>query len=499
MKMPMPPWVLLLAMVWAVACWRWSLEWRIHEQYGYGWFMPLLALYLVFRRWADRPLPVPLPCPWGVVGVILGLWLPLRWLGEANPDWRLLAWGTYMLAAGLTVWVLVRGGGWGWVRHFGWPVAFMALAVPWPAGLETWAVQRLMQAVAVVTAEGLNFCGIIAWRQGNIIHLADGMVGVDEACSGVRSLQSTLMMAVFWGDYFRLAWCWRLGLLAGGLAVAFALNLIRALFLALVGAGAGEGVLVSWHDPAGWVQLGAAFVVLYGMAWILGRKMEAPEPTASGPVISIPGRRVAWAGVGWLVLVELFCVFWFAVPRGGEREPRWIAWQSQAPFLAEKAVPGRVASILRTERAVRWTGREGGFYWDLYDLYWAPGPSSVQLAAGHTPEICLPAAGAELHEEKILRLEEGPEGGWPVRRFWFRYGDTDVHVYYVAWDEAGDVFIRTGSGDYYSRAERVRAAWRGRKNLGQHVIQVSVVGGEPGAADRQVMPILSAALSGVLR
>ena len=36
-----------------------------------------------------------------------------------------------------------------------------------------------------------------AIQRGNLIELSTGVLGVDEACSGIRSFQSTLMAALF--------------------------------------------------------------------------------------------------------------------------------------------------------------------------------------------------------------------------------------------------------------------------------------------------------------
>ena len=51
----------------------------------------------------------------------------------------------------------------------------------------------------MVTVGALNLLGITAVQRGNVIELQTGSVGFDEPCSGIRSLQAVLMLALFLG------------------------------------------------------------------------------------------------------------------------------------------------------------------------------------------------------------------------------------------------------------------------------------------------------------
>ena len=88
------------------------------------------------------------------------------------------------------------------MRHFAFPLLFTAVAVPWPSAWESALVQRLMQGSAAVAVEVLNIAGIAAVRHGNLIEVATGLVGVEEACSGMRGLQTSLAGFRFRADLF---------------------------------------------------------------------------------------------------------------------------------------------------------------------------------------------------------------------------------------------------------------------------------------------------------
>ena len=57
-----------------------------------------------------------------------------------------------------------------------------------------------------------------------MIEVSTGLVGIDESCSGIRSLQATLMIALFFGEFYRMSGTRRGWLLVAGPALAMAFN-----------------------------------------------------------------------------------------------------------------------------------------------------------------------------------------------------------------------------------------------------------------------------------
>ena len=64
--------------------------------------------------------------------------------------------------------------------------------------------------------EVLVICGVPALQTGSTIELASDQVGVDEACSGIRSLHAALMVSLLLGELFFLRPRSRVILLGGG-------------------------------------------------------------------------------------------------------------------------------------------------------------------------------------------------------------------------------------------------------------------------------------------
>jgi len=249
-----------------------SLEWSYNQQYSYGWLVPLLGLYLLYTRWPDRPpasQPVlPLLSKITLVAVLV-LLLPLRVLEEANPDWRLLSWIHAVLALVSTLALINLTFGKEWAGWFGWPFAFFLVAVPWPTTLETGVIQGLMRLVAIVTAEIANWGGIPAIPQGNLIQLPTGALGVSEACSGVRSIQASVMCCAFFALLYYLRALRTALLLLIGIGAAFALNVLRTLFLTVTAASHGISSVELFHDPAGHLLV----VAIFGLSWFSAFKL----------------------------------------------------------------------------------------------------------------------------------------------------------------------------------------------------------------------------------
>ena len=272
--------LLFFGALWFVLCRQLSGEWLVNEQYNYGWFVPFFALYLFWLRWQDRPTPEvrsqKLEVRSRLVAAFIGipalfLLLPVRLFEIASPEWRPLGWIHAASVATLTLLYLWCVGGKPWVRHFAFPVAFFFVAVPWPTAVEVPIIQGLMRMVADVAAETAMLLGIPAQVEGNLIRVSTGLVGVNEACSGIRSLQTSLMIGLLFGELKRLSVLRRVALVIGAVIIAVFANFLRAVFLVTVAATKNISEVSRWHDVAGYTIIALVFVSTMGLAYLLGK------------------------------------------------------------------------------------------------------------------------------------------------------------------------------------------------------------------------------------
>ena len=106
-------------------------------------------------------------------------------------------------------------------------------------------------ADSVVSAELLGWLDIPAIVRGRTIEISTGVVGVNDACSGIRSLQSCLMLSILLGELFRLSLLRRITLVLAGFVLAFVFNVWRTSLLVWVASTRGIPAIADWHDSAG--------------------------------------------------------------------------------------------------------------------------------------------------------------------------------------------------------------------------------------------------------
>ena len=458
-----------------------ALEWRINPQYSYGWVVPLLAAYLFWERWNDRPTPDPTVRKSALFFILLLIWLPMRLIQEANPDWRLVSWMAALIVVGFLWLALLFVGGRSWWGHFAFATAFILIATPWPTPLENFFVQRLMQSIADGAAEFLNWLGIAAQQQGNLIQLTGGSLGVDEACSGVRSFQATLMVSLFLGELFRLSVFKRLFLMIAGAMIAVAFNFARALTLAIAAGRLGTTSVERWHDPAGYIVLLLTFITLLAIA----KALRTPRLKAGVEPSTMPlhfPKRAAIVTLVWLGLCEVANAAWYRSHESNTQPKQ--QWVVDWPYPSSK-ISENVRLLLRFnegESAI-WNGPQGS-QWQLFFFHWKPGRAAANLARNHRPETCLPATGFKLAENRGTKVYSVNELNLPIHRLEFTDSGQRLHVYYCLWEDRTSPNAEGPS--LLTRENRLRAVIEGRRHLGQRVLEVVIAGiDSPEKADEE--------------
>ena len=483
--------VIVLAAIWLRFFNELRQEWQINPQYNYGFVVPLLGAVLIWRRWPERPSlsSKRFERLVGLVWVSLLLWLlPLRIIVEANPEWRLLYWTNGLVNLGLSFSLLYKLGGRRWATFFAPPLLFLLIAIPWPVQLEQGIIQGLMRFVAALTVEAAGWLGIPAVQHGNLIEVGVGIVGIDEACSGVRSLQSALMLSLFLGELHRFSATRRLMLVCASLIWVVVANLVRTNFLVWAAAKRGLHQMEAWHDTAGILVMVIVLPALMLLAhWMKpARKDLAPPVTEETSRLPILPR---WVGIGalvWIFASELGTEAWY---RGHETQlvgnVKWsVAWPTQSTEFKKSPVPEKSLAILRcsNSEAASWQDDEGN-QWSAFLLRWKPGKNSAQLAKGHQPDICFPAAGARL--VKDFGQVDVETGGFriPFRHESFEMGSGLVHVFYCLWSDRVSQHEKPLLEDG-SQSSRIQAVMVGKRNIGQQVLELVLAG--PDSAETAV-------------
>jgi exosortase len=234
-------------------------QWNNDDDMGHGFFVPIVALYVV----------------WQMRDSLLALKPKPSWLGVP-----LLVWGALQMAVGMlgaelflqrtaflisVVGSIVMLGGWTMLRALQFPLAMLVFMIPIPAVIYnqiTFPLQLLASRVAEVA---LLAIGIPVLRDGNVLELASQKLSVVEACSGIRSLLSLSFLSLVYGYFFeerRLVIRWALFL--STVPIAIAANSFRVSLTGVLSEYNPELAQGFFHSLEGWVIFVFALVLLVG-------------------------------------------------------------------------------------------------------------------------------------------------------------------------------------------------------------------------------------------
>jgi hypothetical protein len=198
-----------------------------------------------------------------------------------------------------------------------------------------------------------------------------------------------------------------------------------------------------------------------------------------------------------MVGVEAGTEAWFRYREGARTPPLvWnVRWPEHGATVRSLGIPDEARSILRftdgNSALIEWPM---GSTWQVFFFRWEPGRSSVQLATMHRPEVCLPAAGFELIG--TLATVRIPVGAieLPFTGSEFKCNDERMFVYRCLWEDQA-VASSAGHRNFDTSTKgRIASTWYGRRNLGQRLLQIGILGtrNEEAAREnlRQLVPQL---------
>jgi exosortase len=513
--------LLLLVWLWVCLLGHLHVEWWVNPQYRYGYAVPFLCVYLLWRRVKDgrrhestagaqndqtagqgRQSALQSSLLGLLFLVLASTWLPTRLIEQANPEWRLVSWALALEVVGLTLLLVQHPSS---LVHpcrssFTFPLLFFLVSVPWPTFVEAPLTQALARANAASAVELLNLFDVPSLQHGNIIEVGAGAVGIDEACSGIRSLQAALMISLLCGERGRLSAARRALLCLLGFVLSFLFNVARTTLLSWVAAAKGTAAIAAWHDPAGVTILVACFLCLWALArWFEhsspeeeGRKDEAlprcegdsshqdriPPAASPAPAFSLPLYQLALVlCLAWFAAVELATELWY---RSHERHlSPAVTWTVTLPTDKANYRPQpfseKVDQFLRYDEGIRAAWQEtDGTQWQAIFLRWKPGRTAANLAASHTPEACLTASGRELLSKSELRYVAVGGLRLPFRFYVFSEDSSPLYVLYCRWEDRAE---RQSYGTMgLTGVDRLNAVLAGRRNLGQRSLEIAVWG-----------------------
>ena len=266
-------------------------NWWVDENYSHGLLIPFIIGAILWlqrdslRKVETRPAP-----GWGAAAIVVAL--IMLWSGVAGAELYTQRISLVLLLAGIVIYF------WGarLLKHLMVPLLLLLLAIPIPAIIFNKIAFPLQLFASRCAVWSMSVLGIPVLRLGNVIELKPlnsietKKLEVVEACSGIRSLMTLLTLAVVF-SYFSYprendsnrsqgpsGWLksygfWRSVILVlSAVPIAILTNALRV---------SGTGVLSHYygtkiadgffHTFSGWVIYIVAFLMLFGVGWVLDR------------------------------------------------------------------------------------------------------------------------------------------------------------------------------------------------------------------------------------
>ena len=407
--------VLLAALCVALSLFLWP-HWQKNPDLSHGFFMPLLFLLLLHEsrnHGTMRFLPSnPIKTALTLFTIVAGLFL----MGAAGLYAVTVGWSHTLVAffltssaclffcAGLLTLSDSRVG----LLPLNWTslvaIGLWLLCAPLPPGTYSRLTLSLQLGVTDHVLSALNLLGIAASQHGNVIELARTSVGVEEACSGVRSLISCVFAGFFFSATLVRRFWPRLIIIGLAAPLALIMNFARSLILTLL-ANADIDISGTWHDITGFAVLGVTAAILGGLALLLDQKTDGSEPRQSTSKEMTRSAGVLHIGltIGLLFVVSLN-IFFYAktrpAPPSNRIPPNLLSIlpaTSDGWHVDTSTDLYRFSGILQTDNLAQRTYRrvlngEVAIF-TVYLAYWQPGQSSVSQVSMHTPDACWPGSG----------------------------------------------------------------------------------------------------------
>lgn len=507
------PLAIALLALWLPVFYRLSFFWESDEQYSHGWFVPLLAGWIFYTRWqtlghagagrrGDRVGGSSL-----ATLLLFLLLLPLAaayFVAEANPNWRMMLWIMALCAFFGSLILTWIAGGASWTRHLWFAFFFALVSVPWPYGQEKWLTLELSMLAARVSSVILSLVGIPAVCAGNTITLSVGVLGVNEACSGIRSFQSSLMAGLFLGELYMLRTTPRILLCLAGLAIAYALNVARMLVLGIAVETTGSmNAIGKWHDPAGFAILLITIALLWLLCALIAKLSSRPAPlptqAPNSSFSTSPATRHTSLVTASVLAAMLFMVAnteaWFRYKeRNLVLQPDWhIAPPESGSNIQDQPLDPYVETLLgQDEGFQRLWADTNGRKWHLIFLRWLPG--NIRGEGGpHAPDLCQAGAGRTIVAKSGERYTQANGISLPYYLYTIKADSDTFYLMYVLNDdrfEGKRIEDKTLQVETH-RMERLHRALAGRRKTGNRSLQLALVGvNDPNKAEQAMLEML---------
>ena len=257
--------------------------WIDDENYGHGFFVPFISLFLIWMKRDKIRALEPRGSWWGLSLIVAGLALYV--IGELGTLAPLLQLSFWLVLVGLC-WATLGGR---IVRALSFPLLYLLTMIPLPQFLLQGLSGQLQLLSSALGVGCLQVVGVTAFREGNVIDLGPIQLQVVEACSGLRYLFPLMSLALLCAYLFQGPMWKRAVVFLSSMPIAIVLNGFRigviGVLVEYFGAGAADGFL---HLFEGWVIFVISLAILALVMWGLSRIGSGSKHQSFSDLLRLP-------------------------------------------------------------------------------------------------------------------------------------------------------------------------------------------------------------------
>jgi len=240
------------------------VNWYTDPNYSHGFLVPIVCGVLLWKKRDKLITAHQTTDSRGLILCVAGLALFIIANGAA--EYFCLRFSFVLTLSGLTWYLFGREV----IKLSGFAFFFLVFMIPIPYVIYYALTFPMQTLVTKVTIYALNFIGMGAIRQGNIIHISGHSLEVAEACSGIRSLVSLLALGAIYAYITQRRFIAQLILFLSTVPIAVISNVFRVFITSLLVYTVTNKITEEpLHSIMGLSVFVSAFVMLFVFGFIL--------------------------------------------------------------------------------------------------------------------------------------------------------------------------------------------------------------------------------------
>jgi exosortase len=240
--------------------------WMNHSNNSHGILVPIISVFLIWQKRKELSREKIGSSAWGAVILIVSICLyiiayagAIAVVSRAMIVFSLM--GLILFNFGRRIFSIIA-----------FPLFYLIFMVPVPESIYTLVAFPLQLFATKISAFLINAFSIPVLREGNMLYFANTQLEVAEACSGLRSMTSYIMLSFLFAYMMKKSWRNRILIILSAIPLALITNIIRVTGTGILAHFYGDRAARSFlHEFSGLAVFALGFMMLLGLYGVLNK------------------------------------------------------------------------------------------------------------------------------------------------------------------------------------------------------------------------------------